>query len=133
MDSDLAKVLLILSFIALGVAFLTVPAVQQFGRRLLTSSEQIVIPAGDPDSRSASLGDGDVSLDLVTLLGFDAIPAILDPEFVTAAESDEQMNPDEQVLGVSINGESRAYSIPMLSRHEIVNDTVGGVPIAVTW
>ena len=133
MDSDLAKVLLILSFIALGVAFLTVPAVQQFGRRLLTSSEQIVISAGDPDSRSASLGDGDVSLDLVTLLGFDAIPAILDPEFVTAAEADEQMNPDEQILGVSINGESRAYSIPMLSRHEIVNDVVGGVPIAVTW
>ena len=133
MDSDLAKVLLILSLIALGVAFLTVPAVQQFGRRLLTSSEQIVVPAGDPDSRSASLGEGDVSLDLVTLLGFDAIPAILEPEFVTAAEADEQMNPDEQVLGVSINGESRAYSIPMLSRHEIVNDVVGGVPIAVTW
>ena len=61
------------------------------------------------------------------------IPANLDPEFVTAAEADEQMNPDEQILGVSINGESRAYSIPMLSRHEIVNDVVGGVPIAVTW
>ena len=135
MDSNLAKVLLILSFIALGVAFLTVPAVQQFGRRLLTSSEQIVVPAGGSGSRGASLSDdgGDVSLDLVTLLGFDAIPAILDPEFVTAAEADEQMNPDEQVLGVSINGESRAYSIPMLSRHEIVNDVVGGVPIAVTW
>lgn len=133
MDSDLAKVLIILSFIALGVVFLTVPAVQQFGRRLLTNSEQIVVLAGDPDSRSASLGEGDVSLDLVTLLGFDAIPAILAPEFVTAAEADEQMNPDEQVLGVSINGESRAYSIPMLSRHEIVNDIVGGVPIAVTW
>ena len=43
------------------------------------------------------------------------------------------MDDDEQVLGVSINGESRAYSIPMLSRHEIVNDVIGGVPIAVTW
>ena len=46
MDADLAKVLVILSFIALGLAFLTVPSVQQFGRRLLTSSEQIVVPAG---------------------------------------------------------------------------------------
>jgi hypothetical protein len=37
------------------------------------------------------------------------------------------------VLGVSINGESRAYSIPFLSGREVVNDVVGGVPIAVTW
>jgi hypothetical protein len=133
MDLHLAKVLLILSFIALGVAFLTEPSVQQFGRRLLTSSEQIVVPAGGSGSRGVASDAGELSLDLVTLLGFDAIPAILDPEFVTVVEANEQMDDDEQVLGVSINGESRAYSIPMLSRHEIVNDVVGGVPIAVTW
>ncbi len=132
MDLDLAKVLLILSFIALGVAFLTVPSVQQFGRRLFTSSEQIVVPAGS-GSRGVASDGGDRSLDLVTFLGFDAIPAILDPEFVTVVEANEQMDDGEQVLGVSINGESRAYSIPMLSRHEIVNDVVGAVPIAVTW
>jgi hypothetical protein len=132
MDLDLAKVLLILSFIALGVAFLTVPSVQQFGRHLFTSSEQIVVPAGS-SSRGVASDGGDRSLDLVTFLGFDAIPAILDPEFVTVVEANEQMDDGEQVLGVSINGESRAYSIPMLSRHEIVNDVVGAVPIAVTW
>jgi len=132
MDLDLAKVLLILSFIALGVAFLTVPSVQQFGRRLFTSSEQIVVPAGS-SSRGVASDGGDRSLDLVTFLGFDAIPAILDPEFVTVVEANEQMDDGEQVLGVSINGESRAYSNPMLSRHEIVNDVVGAVPIAVTW
>jgi hypothetical protein len=43
------------------------------------------------------------------------------------------IEPDEQVLALSINGESRAYSVPLLSRHEIVNDVVGGVPVAVTW
>lgn len=128
----MAKVLLILSCIALGVAFLTVPSVQQFGRRLLTSFEQIVIPAGS-GSRGVASDGGDRSLDLVTLLGFDAIPAILDPEFVTVVEANQQIDDDEKVLGISINGESRAYSIPMLSRHEIVNDVVGGVPIAVTW
>ncbi|MDA1257370.1 MAG: DUF3179 domain-containing protein, partial [Chloroflexi bacterium] len=41
--------------------------------------------------------------------------------------------PIEPELGVSINGDSRVYSIPFLSGREIVNDTVGGVPIAVTW
>ena len=72
-------------------------------------------------------------LKLVTLLGFDSIPAILDPDFVPVAEASKWMDPGEQVLGVSIEGDHRAYSVPMLSRHEIVNDVVGGVPIAVTW
>ena len=43
------------------------------------------------------------------------------------------MDADEQVLRLSINGEHRAYPIRMLSRHEIVNDVAGGVPVAVTW
>ena len=72
-------------------------------------------------------------LEIVTLLGFDAIPAVLDPEFVDAAQADEWLQDDDLVIGVSINGDSRAYSVPMLSAHEIVNDVVGGEPVAVTW
>ena len=71
--------------------------------------------------------------DIITVLGYDAIPAILDPEIVSAEEAGARMAPSEQVIGLSINGEHRAYSIPLLSRHEIVNDTVGGKPVAVTW
>jgi hypothetical protein len=37
------------------------------------------------------------------------------------------------VLGVEQDGEAKAYSISLLSRHEIVNDSIGGQPIAVTW
>ena len=72
-------------------------------------------------------------LDIVTLLRKDAIPAILEPEFLTVAEADEQMQGDELVIGVSIDGDSRAYSVNMLSRHEIANDVVGGKSVAVTW
>ena len=72
-------------------------------------------------------------LEIVTLLPFDAIPAILEPEFVDVAEADEQLEPGSLVLGLSIDGDHRAYSIPTLSSHEIVNDTVGGKPVAVTW
>ena len=72
-------------------------------------------------------------LDIVTLLRKDAIPAILEPEFLTVAEADEQMQDDELVIGVSIDGDSRAYSVNMLSRHEIANDVVGGKSLAVTW
>jgi len=73
------------------------------------------------------------TLDIVTLLPRDAIPAIDNPRFYSAAEADEEYDPDELVLGVSLGGESRAYSTALLSSHEIVNDTVGGRKIAVTW
>ncbi len=63
----------------------------------------------------------------------DAIPAILDPEFLDAGLAMEAYNEHEQVLGLSINGDHRAYPIPYLSQHEIVNDVVGGKPVAVTW
>lgn len=71
--------------------------------------------------------------DIITVLDYDAIPAILDPEFAGANEAAEWMAPSEQVIALSLNGDHRAYSIPLLSRHEIVNDTVGGKPVAVTW
>ncbi|MCR4320992.1 MAG: DUF3179 domain-containing protein [Candidatus Brocadiaceae bacterium] len=61
----------------------------------------------------------------------DAIPAIKNPEFVpsTKAELDDR----ESVIGVTIHGESRAYSVYLLNHHEIVNDTIGDNAIAVTW
>ena len=70
---------------------------------------------------------------IVTLLPKDAILAVFDPEFLTIEEADEWYDAQELVLGVEINGEARAYSIPFLSGREIVNDTVGGRKIAVTW
>ena len=86
-----------------------------------TSSPASVEPTPEPEYR------------IVTLLPPDAIPAISDPSFVSADEADDQYENDELVLGVEIDGDARAYSIPLLSRHEIVNDVVGGKPIAVTW
>ena len=69
----------------------------------------------------------------MTLLPPDAIPAILSPEFIDAEEAGEQLEDDSLVLGLSIAGDHRAYSLPTLSQYEIVNDTVGGQPVAVTW
>lgn len=68
-----------------------------------------------------------------TLLPKDGIPSIDDPKFATAKEADKFMQPDEMVIGVNIGGDRRAYSVPLLSSHEIVNDVVGGRKIAVTW
>ena len=66
-----------------------------------------------------------------TLLPFDAIPAITDPQFVSANEA--KLDPDALVIGVTFNDESHAYSLYLLNGHEIVNDVVGGLNIATTW
>jgi len=71
--------------------------------------------------------------EIVTLLPRDAIPAIDNPKFYPAGEANAEYGEDELVLGVALDGDSRAYSTSLLSRHEIVNDTVGGRKIAVTW
>lgn len=73
-------------------------------------------------------------LRIITLLPKDGIPAIFNPQFITAEQASEnQLRPGDQVMGVSINGEHRAYGTAFLSNREIVNDTVGGRAIAVTW
>lgn len=59
------------------------------------------------------------------------IPAIFDPVFVTAAEA--QMPDSAWVLGLVINGEARAYDLNILNHHEVVNDVVGGLPVAPVW
>ena len=65
------------------------------------------------------------------LLPRDAILPIYEPNFVTVKEAG--LDPGELVIGVELNGESKAYPIGPLIRREMVNDTVGGVPILVTW
>ena len=127
--SALPKIALF-AIVGFMVLVLFVPSFRQILTRLSTSSETLVVPNEDEEGEGVASGR---ELEIVTLLGFDAIPAILNPELVTASEAEASMDRDEQVLGLSINGEHRAYSIRMLSRHEIVNDVVGGVPVAVTW
>lgn len=69
---------------------------------------------------------------IVTVLPKDAIPAILSPTFDQGSKI-SWLKDRDLVVGVELGGDSRAYPVPTLSRHEIVNDAVGGIPIAVTW
>ncbi len=85
-----------------------------------------------PFTVSAERGGIDYSNDAIrTLLPFDAIPAILEPQFVSADKA--KLEADAPVIGVSFNEESRAYSLYLLNGHEIVNDVVGAQKIATTW
>jgi hypothetical protein len=62
----------------------------------------------------------------------DGIPAIDEPRFEPAAQV-EWLDEREPVLALDLAGQSRAYPVQVLTWHEIVNDTVGGVPVAVTY
>lgn len=83
--------------------------------------------------QAASVPAADLRPDeIVTVLPKDAIPAILSPSFEEAGKA-SWLGGKNLVVGVEIGGDNRAYPVPTLSRHEIVNDRVGGLPIAVTW
>ena len=62
----------------------------------------------------------------------DGIPSIDEPKFAPVAEIDDLAD-DEPVIGVVIGGEARAYPLRILIWHEIVNDSVGGIPVTVTF
>jgi hypothetical protein len=63
----------------------------------------------------------------------DGIPSIDEPEFAPVAERRDWLADREPVIGLAINGDARAYPLRVLTWHEIVNDTVGGMPVAVTY
>ena len=62
----------------------------------------------------------------------DGIPAIDQPRFLRATQV-SFLSASEPVLALQIGADARAYPVQILIWHEIVNDTVGGVPVAVTY
>ena len=62
----------------------------------------------------------------------DGIPSIDVPEFDRASEV-QWLEPQEAVVALVVNGDARAYPAQVLIWHEIVNDTVGGVPVTLTF
>lgn len=74
---------------------------------------------------------------LVRVIPKDRIPAIFRPSYVSANSASGAvfgaMADSTPVIGLAIEGEARAFAISLLDGHEIVNDTIGGTPVAVTW
>jgi len=62
----------------------------------------------------------------------DGIPALDEPLFERADQVD-WLEDTEPVLSLTVEGETRAYPLRVMTWHEIVNDVVGGVPVAVTY
>lgn len=99
-----------------------------FLQRLGIFSEGVLLPS----ATSLAAGQEGREARMITVLPKDAIPAIFEPRFVEAAAA-QGLRDGEMVLGLALGGEARAYPTALLSSHEIVNDTAGGRPVAVTW
>ena len=72
----------------------------------------------------------------------DGVPALTDPAVWTVADLEaarrqrrggKTLLAGDRVVGASLGGEHRAYPLRFLVWHEVVNDTLGGRPIAVTY
>lgn len=70
--------------------------------------------------------------DLVALANPDTKKALLNPAFLDVDKAGEQYSDSELVIGLSVNGQHKAYSTSFMSTW-IVNDTVGGEPMLVTY
>ncbi len=62
----------------------------------------------------------------------DGIPSIDNPKFVPVSE-EKELTATDPVIGLIVNGVAKAYPVRILIWHEIVNDTIGGVPVSVTF
>jgi hypothetical protein len=63
----------------------------------------------------------------------DGIRSIDEPAFVSIEDASVWLAGNEPVIALDINGEARAYPLQILIWHEIVNDTIGEVPVIVTF
>ncbi len=63
----------------------------------------------------------------------DGIPPIDNPEFESIEAADEWLEPQSPVIALVVGDAARVYPLAILTRHEIVNDVIGDVPVAVTF
>ncbi|MEE9534628.1 MAG: DUF3179 domain-containing protein [Acidimicrobiia bacterium] len=70
---------------------------------------------------------------VIGIRGRDRIRPIDDPQFETIAEIGDFVADQEPGLAFELDGDARFYPLSILTAHEIVNDVVGGRPVAVTY
>ena len=76
-------------------------------------------------------GEDGLPAEFQQLLPRGQIASVDTPRFVPASEA--RLPPEAWVLGVSVDGQARAYSLNLLNRHEIVNDRIGEKAFAAVW
>ena len=118
----------------LGLSFLGAAVAQQTPSQL----RAIGVDTSQAEIPLAEIMSGGPPPNGIPALGFtgdwqNAAAPTQAPIFVSQGEAADWIEPQEPVIVFSLNGETRVYPLQILTWHEIVNDTVGGVPVAVTF
>lgn len=97
----------------------------------------------DPASYGFDLSNSRVPLEEIipAQMVKDGLSALVNPPMLSAEEAaafkfgshSEYLVSSDRVIGVTVAGEARAYPLSVLNWHEIVNDTIGGEPVLVTY
>ena len=119
-----------------GSAATLVYAPEVVATEAIESSAREAVPSGLETFRDPIAELPEPAIDLSRLRSGgpppDGIPSIDDPVFQTA-DSATHLAAEAPVLALEIDGDARAYPLEVMVWHEIVNDTVGGVPVAVAY
>lgn len=110
---------------------------------LLGKSSRAIGDGLNIESYGFSLDGLNVPRDLIVAAGFpkDGMPALVDPGAMPGSgvvplnesRRGKYIVTSDRVVGVVLGGEARAYPVRLLNWHEVINDTLGGIPIAVTY
>jgi hypothetical protein len=103
-------------------------------QQVTVETKKKLIPAG-PGQKPFDVTRHTIPIDEIRtgVPGRDAIPALAAPNFLAADRVRGLLRESDRVLGVFLNGDAKAYPIRILNYHELVNDSVGGRPVLVTW
>ncbi|MCH7480492.1 MAG: DUF3179 domain-containing protein [Chloroflexi bacterium] len=106
----------------------------------ITSDVQLLAPDEPPPAGAESQFITDFSIHTISysevLSGGppkDGIPSIDEPNFISVQSADEWLDDVEPVILVQVGDDARAYPIQILIWHEIVNDVIDGMPVAITF
>jgi hypothetical protein len=134
------KIELILIAAAMGIAVVigVVTASNALNSSYIVLSNTSTAPTNLPARNSENNNSGEKSIipiDKIVSGGppKDGIPSIDKPKFVSVQDANKFLQDGDLVIGLNINGDVRAYPQQILVWHEIVNDKVGDIPVAVTY
>jgi hypothetical protein len=102
-------------------------------QRVIVEPQRKLQPAG-PGKQPFDVTRHTIPLrEIVSSVPRDIISALSDPTFLSADQARGLLKDSDRVLGVSWNGEAKAYPVGILNWHELVNDAVAGRPVLVSW
>lgn len=103
-------------------------------RSLITIPILIVVLAAGISAQRGKPKESEVlGHTMYTMLKPGDIPAVFEPTYISVDKAKQVYYDDEPLMVVTVDGDTRAFSTWHLDHHEVVNDYIGGIALAVTW